>query len=285
MTTTPPTLADLAAFWVSHGGTNLGIVGNQKHCSGYHLGRDRIYGTCACKPDGTCEPGQGAKDYSVVMARDKAGLTNAASAIDLGRLNGSLTQLYEFSKWLVAQSQAGAAGYRDVREIIYSPDGVKVQRYSGVDGGIHTGDGNGDGSHTTHTHISYFRDSEKRDKRLLFAPYFAELPDTGEAMGPLKVTSVVPMTVDPIEGRQLLRADATPGPIVGNVGPQPSAYEVQYGGGAKARSIVAMDDGIVQLLFVRVTDCASIVPVPPGGDVKQPVELLLAGKSVYKGSV
>ena len=45
-------------------------------------------------------------------------------------------------------------------------------RYSGVDGEIHAGEGNGDESHITHTHISYFRDSEARDKVPLFAPYF-----------------------------------------------------------------------------------------------------------------
>lgn len=191
MSTQPQSLIDLGAYWTANGGVNLGIIGDQKHCAGYHLGRDRIYGPCACKPDGTCEPGQGDRDYSVIMARDKAGLTNAASAIDLGRLKGSLTQLYDFSRWLVAECQHAAVGYRDVREIIYSPDGVKVQRYSGVDGQIHTGAGNGDGSHTTHTHISYFRDSEKRDKRPLFAPYF-ELPDTGVDMPALRLTMTSP---------------------------------------------------------------------------------------------
>ena len=176
MTYNPRSLQDLGAYWTIHGGVNLGVVGNDKHCAGYHLGRDRIYSACACRPDGTCEPGRGAKDYSVTNSRDKAGLTNAASAIDLGKLGGTYAGLRVFSTWLVMQCQAKAPGYRDVREIIYSPDGIKVQRYSGIDGAIHTGPGNGDGSHTTHTHISYFRDSEDRDKTLLFAPYF--LPDT-----------------------------------------------------------------------------------------------------------
>lgn len=169
----PASLAELATYWTKQGGVSLGVIGNQKHCAGYHLGKDRIFSDCACKPDGTCEPGRRWSDYSVSLARDKAGLTNAASAIDLGKLNGTLDNLYAFSRWLVAQCQAKATGYADVREVIYSPDGDRVQRYSGVDGLVHTGPGNGDASHKTHTHISYFRDSEKRDKTALFRTYFA----------------------------------------------------------------------------------------------------------------
>ena len=166
MSYAPATLSALGSFWVAKGGVNLGIVGNASHVVGYHLGRDRIY-------DGADGPGIGDRDYSVQLARDKAGLSNAASAIDLGRLNGSYANLRRFSKWLVAQCMAEKPGYRDVREIIYSPDGDRVVRYSGTDGQIHTGPGNGDLSHRTHTHISYFRDSAGRDKRPLFAPYFA----------------------------------------------------------------------------------------------------------------
>jgi len=176
VTYAPRSLLDLGTLWSRFGGVNLGIVADQRHCSGYHLGKDRIYSDCACKPDGTCSPGKWSKDYSVTGARDKAGLTDAASAIDLGKLKGSYDNLYAFSMWLVRQCQADALGARDVREIIYSPDGVKVQRYSGIDQAIHTGPGNGDLSHRTHTHISYFRDSEKRDKTALFEPYF--IPDT-----------------------------------------------------------------------------------------------------------
>ena len=168
MTYAPKSIADLGAYWKAHGGVNLGIVGNTSHTVGYHLGRDRIY-------DGS-GPGIGDNDYSVKLPRDKAGLTNAASALDLGRLNGSLPELRRFSSWLVAQATADRTGYRDVREVIYSPDGLRVQRWSGEDGLIHTGPGNGDDSHLTHTHISFYRDSEGRAKVGLFAPYFEEAP-------------------------------------------------------------------------------------------------------------
>jgi hypothetical protein len=175
VTFAPASIVALQTFWQGQGGVALGIVGNQKHCAGYHLGRDRIYGECACRPDGTCEPGQKGNDYSVQLPRDRSGLSNAASAIDLGRLNGSLGELQDFSRWLVRACMADREAYRDIREVIYSPDGVTVQRYSGVDNEIHYGAGNGDGSHTTHTHISFYRDSVGRDKVALFAAYFVEV--------------------------------------------------------------------------------------------------------------
>lgn len=168
MTYAPKTLTDLGRFYSEQGGVNLGIVGDANHVTGYHCGRDRIYSAA----------GQGDKDYSVQHPRDKAGLSGAASAIDLGKLNGNYQRLYDFSRWLVSQCQSGAPGTRDIREIIYSPDGQKVQRYSGIDGEIHTGDGNGDDSHRFHTHISYFRDSEQRDKVPVFAAYW-----DGDEMG------------------------------------------------------------------------------------------------------
>lgn len=175
MTFAPATLTALGTYWTAQGGINLGIVGNQKHCRGYHLGRDRIFSNCACKPDGTCEPGGGYGDYSVSQSqRDKNGLTNAASAIDLGKLNGSLPELRKFSDWLAKRCLAGHPTTNDIREVIYSPDGKRV---FGFKDGVSTLIlGYGDNSHLTHTHISWYRDSEARDKRPAFAGYF----DTSE---------------------------------------------------------------------------------------------------------
>lgn len=169
MTYNPLTLRQLGAYWVTHGGVNLGVVGNTAHTKGYHLGKDRIFAAT----------GEGWKDYSVLHDRDRAGLTNAASAIDLGRLDGTLANLRSFSRWLVAEATEHRDDYRDIREVIYTPDGKTVQRWSGIDGKVYTGPGNGDSSHLTHTHISFFRDSETRDKRPLFAGYFIQPPDTG----------------------------------------------------------------------------------------------------------
>lgn len=152
MSYAPKHIADLRAAWVAAGGIDLGIVGDSAHPSGYHVGADRIYS----------ETGQGDDDYSVQLPRDKAGLTNAASAFDYG--HDDKAQLRAYSNWLVAYCQSSGAGSEWVREVIYSPDGLVVKRWSGVDRQIHdgwpTGTGNGDASHLTHTHLSVFRDAE-----------------------------------------------------------------------------------------------------------------------------
>lgn len=164
MSYAPVSLTALGAYWSAQGGLNLGIVGDVHHTIGYHLGRDRIYSAA----------GIGDQDYSVQYSRDKAGLSNAAAAIDLGPLDGSIVHLRAFSNWLVDQCLHNPKVRADIREVIYSPDGVKVQRYSGIDNAIHTGAGNGDSSHLEHTHVSYYRDSQQRDKIAAFRPYFED---------------------------------------------------------------------------------------------------------------
>lgn len=169
MSYAPQTIAALAAYWTAQGGKQLGIVGDANHTKGYHLGKDRIFSAT----------GQGWNDYSVQHVRDKAGLSNAASALDLGRLNGSLAELYRFSEWLVADCFANPASRYLIREIIYwSVKNKRVQRYSGWDNRIYWGPGNGDASHEWHTHISFPRDTEKAEKIGLFAPFFLTPPDT-----------------------------------------------------------------------------------------------------------
>lgn len=183
MSFAPASIKALAAFWVRQGGVNSGIVGDGRHLKGYHLGEDRIY-------DGS-GPGLGGADYSVQTARDKAGLSEAASAIDLGKLNGSLPQLYKFSAWLVARCRANRPGTADVREVIYSPDGKTVLRWDrqrGYSSAPRTGEA--DSSHLWHTHISFYRDSENRDKVGIFAPYFAPaIPDTATEDSAMPVIS------------------------------------------------------------------------------------------------
>jgi hypothetical protein len=170
VSTNPATLRMLGAYWTERGGVNLGVVGDGRHTKGYHLGEDRIY-------DGN-GPGLGSDDYSVQTPRDRIGLSEAASAIDLGKLGGSLTNLYAFSAWLVSRCQANAEGTSDIREVIYSDDGIRVLRWDrqrGYSSAPRLGEA--DDSHLTHTHISYYRDSELRDKVATFAAYWAP-PDT-----------------------------------------------------------------------------------------------------------
>ncbi|WFE52774.1 hypothetical protein [Micromonospora sp. WMMD1155] len=139
----------------------VGIVGDPSHRGGYHCGSDRVV----------------AGDYSVVESpRDRAGLTLDAAALDVGqfdvRSGGRSNTLPSFSVWCVAQCAANAADTRDIREIIYSPDGSTVKRWDRL-GKRSTGDS----SHRWHTHFSFFRDAIKagRDQRPLFRRYLSSI--------------------------------------------------------------------------------------------------------------
>ena len=174
MTYAPPALIELGRYWVRHGGVNLGVVGDAAHQrkgTSYHLGRSVLADDA----------------YSRKTARDRAGLTDAASAIDLGKLNGNLGQLRTFSKWFVQRCRTNAPGTQDVREFIYSPDGRTVLRWDrerGVNSAPRTGEANN--SHLAHSHISFYRDSEKRSKVGLFRPYFEPAKPVTQPATPAK---------------------------------------------------------------------------------------------------
>jgi hypothetical protein len=162
VSTVPATLAQLATYLDGQGVPVLGIVGNAAHTSGYHLGRDRIY---------RIPPGKGDADYSVRTARDKAGLTNAAAAIDIGRF----PRLIGLGRHLVRECIAGRE--TDIREVIAERgDGSHIWRWDRVTGKV-TGHFDSD-ELPHHDHVSWFRDSQGRDKRPVFRSFF-ELPDTG----------------------------------------------------------------------------------------------------------
>lgn len=126
----------------------VGIAGDPAHAStgGYHEGNDDL-----------ARVGRLTSDYSKRESpRDRPG-TNAASALDIGEfVHGPLT-LRSLTLRLVAACEAGDPRTRDVREVIYSPDGVNVKRWDRL--GIRT---TGDDSHLWHSHLSFFRDSEGR---------------------------------------------------------------------------------------------------------------------------
>lgn len=137
----------------------VGIVGGPAHIrtgTSYHLGKDQLI--------------MSKNPYSARTARDKAGLSNAASAIDI---DDDLDELRELSVWLVEQCRANTRDTRDIREIIYSPDGKTVYRWDrqrGVTSAPVAGDG--DLSHLSHTHISWYRDSEDNDKVGVFKRFY-----------------------------------------------------------------------------------------------------------------
>ncbi|SCL69660.1 hypothetical protein GA0070606_5151 [Micromonospora citrea] len=139
----------------------VGIVGDSAHRGGYHCGSDRVV----------------TNDYSVVESpRDSSGLTLDAAALDVGLFQvsagGRTHDLRTFSTWCVAQCVADTPDTRDIREIIYSPDGAVVRRWDRL-----RRRSSGDDSHLWHTHFSFFRDSIKanRDQTPLFRRYLTTI--------------------------------------------------------------------------------------------------------------
>lgn len=140
----------------------LGIVGDDAHAASgtsYHLGEDALKSS----------------SYSIVESnRDRNGLSNAAAALDVGwfviKTSKGTFDLRDFSAWLVGQCRAGAADTKDIREIIYSLDGQTVKRWDDL--GIRSSGGS---SHRTHTHFSWYRDSENRTKTGVFIRWFQHI--------------------------------------------------------------------------------------------------------------
>ncbi|MFI2577692.1 hypothetical protein ACH5AJ_36465 [Streptomyces rochei] len=166
----------------------VGIVGDPAHRGGYHTGSDRVV----------------SNDYSVVeSSRDRTGLTEHASALDVGSFTATIAgkrhTLASFSVWLVNQCRAGTADTHDIREVIYSPDGKVVRRWDRL-GRRSTGDD----SHLWHTHISYHRDAIKagRDQTAVIRRYLTHI-------GLIKAPTVeVPVAQDPVAWATTNRAAA-----------------------------------------------------------------------------
>jgi hypothetical protein len=173
----------------------VGIVGDPAHRGGYHCGRDRL----------------DSDDYSVrESSRDRNGLTEAASALDIGqwsaRVGGKAHSLASMSMWLVAQCKAGTADSKDIREIIYSPDGTVVRRWDRL--GRRS---SGDSSHRWHTHISYHRDATKagRDLTALYRRYLTSIGILEDDMTPAEFADIL----DNPAVAQRLRAIAVQYPV------------------------------------------------------------------------
>ena len=172
----------------------VGVVGDtahQKQGDSYHLGK----------------PEQRSTGYSVSESpRDKAGLTDLAAGLDIGdfavTVGGKRHTLATFSLWCVAECKANAADTRDIREIIYSPDGKTVKRFDRL--GKRS---SGDDSHRWHTHFSFFRDAIKagRDQRPLFARYL-------QSIGLIKAPTVEApnMALDNTKGKGIYKSGDGP---------------------------------------------------------------------------
>lgn len=137
---------------------SLGIVGDSAHRGGFHCGRDRLI----------------TNDYSNRTARDRAGLTEAASASDTGNFRG----LVALTKWAVGEARAGRRP--DTREIIGPWSDGRAYRFDHLGGWAAQLRARGD-SHESHMHESWYRDSEGRDKIRFYRPFFEEDDDMATA--------------------------------------------------------------------------------------------------------
>lgn len=130
---------------------SLGITHQTPQGGGYHEGFDLL--AEAGRAPGPEYP---YSDYSYADSnRDRCCVTDGASAFDLG---GDFGRFREITMGIVHACERWDPRCRDVREVIYTPDGRTVHRWDA------TGrqPDSGDNSHLTHTHISFFRDSEGR---------------------------------------------------------------------------------------------------------------------------
>lgn len=143
----------------------VGIVGGPSHIltgTSYHLGKDQLK--------------MSKNPYSARTARDKAGLANPATANFASALDidDDLDELREMSEWLVAECRRPNPhpDTLDIREIIYSPDGVNVWTWDREKGQTSAPEKRGDVSHRKHTHVSWYRDAGLRDKAGIFRRFF-----------------------------------------------------------------------------------------------------------------
>jgi hypothetical protein len=123
-----------------------GIVGDANHTFGYHRSRD------FCINEGD----DGADDYSVVLAADKQGASDCASALDVS-LPADL--MIEVSKRLLAAGQADDPRLHAMREFFGTDDGVRVIGWDRHNPNDATDDTTttSDTSHRTHVHLSFYR--------------------------------------------------------------------------------------------------------------------------------
>lgn len=165
MTFAPPTIKEVRAYLKGEDAdlsdVELGIVGGPGHVrtgTSYHLGKDQLI--------------MSKNPYSARTARDRAGLSNASSALDI---DDDLDELRDMSVWIVAECRKGTPDTLDIREVIYSPDGVIVLQWDRERGVNSAPRPHPDLSHRGHSHFSWYRDSEFRDKTAIFKRYFATL--------------------------------------------------------------------------------------------------------------
>lgn len=167
MTSAP---ADLLAFRADIravtglGASEVGIVGDGAHqrTGGYHEGVDVLKAIGRYHGPASANVGSGTEDYSARQSRDRNGLSLNASATDVGSAwrNGGRTAWLRFNNALYAEMRDRPASLPALRAINVSLDGRTKQRYDQLrrsDGLVTSKD-----TVDTHTHLSFWRDTEGR---------------------------------------------------------------------------------------------------------------------------
>lgn len=165
MTSAPSDLLDLRAILMDETGltdpASVGIVGDGAHqkTGGYHEGRDVL--TMIGRYHPTAAAGSSSEDYSCRLQRDRAGLTNSSSGVDIGYRwpKGGNAAWLRFNNLLVGQLLAGDPALTAVRALNYSPDGSAKRRRDRESGWTLQSSTD---TVDVHTHLEFYRDTEGR---------------------------------------------------------------------------------------------------------------------------
>lgn len=147
--------------------SDVGIVGDgaHQHTGGYHEGMDVLETlTIGYDPPATEHIGSSTQDYSCRLARDRRGLTNAASAMDIGAgwFRGGRAAWIRFNNLFVAALHANDPALAAVRATNYSPDGTAKRRTDRQAGWSVVSSSD---TVDTHTHVEWYRDTEGTSAR------------------------------------------------------------------------------------------------------------------------
>lgn len=141
---------------------DIGIVGDGRHqrTGGYHEGEDVLVDIGRYTPPPTAHIGSTSQDYSARLARDRAGLTDYASGVDVGDdwPNGGRAAWLRFGNLLAAELRINPV-LAPLRAINYSPDGRVKKRIDREHGWLMV---DSTDTVTTHLHAEWYRDTVGR---------------------------------------------------------------------------------------------------------------------------
>lgn len=156
MSLRPQSLIDVSKYIQEKAGvpaSNMSIRA-ARSARGFHAGKSEIYG-----PNG-----QGDKDYSVKNPRNKAGLSEYSSAIDIKIAKPQLKALVAH---LVAEGAAGNLLFE-----VIGPDSSGKANYWGHITGWQPNPHLAPASHAWHAHLGFWRDTENADRLAPFRSFY-----------------------------------------------------------------------------------------------------------------